>query len=626
MLYEYFLDHADRLICEKINIHSKMKGSWHMRIVLLLFLFGWGLSQETPYLCWENIWGLAENAEAYGIVTQADGNMVVCGDSDIHPWVKKINPDGEVLWERSFGGAYLGHFRDIIKTTAGQFAAVGYSSSQTGFGYDVWMVKLNQFGDLMWQNYYDLGFVEYGRSIKQTADGGYILAGYSEINDQTEDKYFLVKVDNNGTLQWSRLFENEIGSRAFSVLVHGNGSYTLAGYSRVDNSNAGYLINVDRDGLVNWEASIVGAGGEEIQIYDASVNSLNQIVFVGRGGSNGPCIGTISVEGVLVNLEVGYEDLGFSERLSDIKILANNNIFCAGKYCAALFTENLEVIWTKSIYHGSGTWSVEGDSEGSYYGVGSGHISNEGFYAFVFKLTDIESPESVIINEIMPDPLAVTDNNGEWFELYNPTIRELNMAGWSLSDNSGEIITLDASAVVNPHEYFVLGKNSIPETNGGVHVDFQYTDFFLNNVADAIILKDLAGITIDSVSWNSNQPLPSQSGTSAALTHWSLDNGQVENWEPSFYPYGDGDLGTPGGPNHFPTLVTAPEIYFSNTMIGFPDTVFAQILNGGNDTLTIHNVISLNENIVPLSTELTVSPADSGQIPIVFSPIPRMIS
>ena len=588
-----------------------------MRIVLLLILFGWGLSQEIPYLCWENIWGLNENAEAYGIVTQADGNMVVCGDSDISPWAMKINPDGEILWERSIGQGN-GHFRDIIKTIDGKFAAVGYSSSETGYSSDFWIVKLNQFGDIEWQSFYDLGSTDYGRSIKQTTDGGYIIGGYSIVNN--EDKFALVKVDSNGMLEWSQIFEDETGMRAWSVLVHENGSYTLAGYSRVDNSYAGYLINVDTEGLVNWETSILGPNDETVQIYDAALNSLGQIVFAGRLDGYAGCIGIISSEGVLINIENVRESTGWSGRLSDIKILENSNIFVAGAYIAVLFSEDLEPIWIESVNYGSGTWAVECDNEGSYYGVGSGYISNEGYFSFVFKLTDIESPESVIINEIMPDPATVSDNNGEWFEVYNPTMRAINMAGWSLNDNSGESITLNAAAVINPHAYYILGKNSIPETNGGVYVDFQYTDFFLNNSSDAIIIKNQAGVTIDSVSWNANQPLPSQSGISAALTHWSFDNGLVENWEPSIDPYGNGDLGSPGGPNHFPTLETATEIFFSNTMIGFADTVVIHLANTGDDTLIITNILSLNESILPLLTEQSVSPGDTGIVPIVFIP------
>jgi len=146
-----------------------------MRFILFFLLIIQIFSQENPYLCWDNVWGNDDNAEAYGIVANTDGNLIICGDSNINPWVQKINPDGQVLWEKSFGGSYDAHFRDIIKTADGKFVTIGYSSPEPGYSRDIWIMKINQFGDLLWQNYFDLGFVEYGRSIKQTADGGYIL-------------------------------------------------------------------------------------------------------------------------------------------------------------------------------------------------------------------------------------------------------------------------------------------------------------------------------------------------------------------------------------------------------------------------------------------------------------------
>jgi len=99
------------------------------------------------------------------------------------------------------------------------------------------------------------------------------------------------------------------------------------------------------------------------------------------------------------------------------------------------------------------------------------------------------------ITEIMANPSAVSDSNGEWFELYNPGNDIFDLNGSSLSDNGSNYHLINSSLplLINPGEYFVFGKNGNTLENGGYNADYVYSNFTLANTADEIILTDPLG-------------------------------------------------------------------------------------------------------------------------------------
>ena len=109
---------------------------------------------------------------------------------------------------------------------------------------------------------------------------------------------------------------------------------------------------------------------------------------------------------------------------------------------------------------------------------------------------------TIVINEIMQNPSAVSDSNGEWFELTNITANDIDINGWTIQDNDSDFHIIDngGSLIVPAGGFLVLGNNSDSATNGGVTVDYQYSsNFFLANGADELVLIDNQGNEIDRV-------------------------------------------------------------------------------------------------------------------------------
>lgn len=157
----------------------------------------------------------------------------------------------------------------------------------------------------------------------------------------------------------------------------------------------------------------------------------------------------------------------------------------------------------------------------------------------------------IVITEIMYDPETIPDDLGEWIEIYNASDEPVDLNGWRLTDEVGNlhIIQKGAPWIIEPGQLYVLGNNANEDTNGGVEIDYFYSkdEFTLQNKADSVIIQNLFGAPIDSVHYDEPQGWPVAKGASLALIHPNLDNEVPENWTVSTQAYGTGDnLGTPG--------------------------------------------------------------------------------
>jgi hypothetical protein len=182
---------------------------------------------------------------------------------------------------------------------------------------------------------------------------------------------------------------------------------------------------------------------------------------------------------------------------------------------------------------------------------------------FSVSLAMALNPGDLVITEIMQNPAAVSDANGEWFEIYNATDAAIPLLNLTFTeDGGGNTFVIDEVVSVDPGSYALLANNGDPLTNGGLPtVDYVFPGgFYLGNSTDEIIIIDTDLVTIiDEVWWDNGVTFPDPSGASMTLMGDQYDNNNVgSSWyEEETYTYGDGDYGTPRNPN---SLVGFPVI------------------------------------------------------------------
>ena len=157
----------------------------------------------------------------------------------------------------------------------------------------------------------------------------------------------------------------------------------------------------------------------------------------------------------------------------------------------------------------------------------------------------------LFITEIMKDPAAVADDDGEWFEITNASAYDINLAGAVLLDLDGDWATVATDVWISPGEYAVLAADADPLINGGVDVDYAYGDgWYLSNTDDEIVINH-HGVELDRVVY-ADPDWPDGEGQSMSLDpnhHDAAANDDSTHWCAGADSFGDGDLGTPGGAN-----------------------------------------------------------------------------
>lgn len=236
-----------------------------------------------------------------------------------------------------------------------------------------------------------------------------------------------------------------------------------------------------------------------------------------------------------------------------------------------------------------------------------------------FTFTTPSSPGDVIITEIMQNPTAVSDNDGEFFEIYNTTGSTIDLDGWVIKDKDSESHTIDNGGPlnINSGEYLVLGRNLDTATNGGVNVAYQYSSFFLGNSSDEVILED-NGVTIDSVAYDNGSTFPDPSGASMELTDILLDNNVGTNWltATSAWIGSAGDFGTPGA--SFGGTNSAPDPVAISVTVSGNDIILTWSASTGATAYDVYRRTSPDFGTPPSPTELVagdvagVSYVDSG--------------
>ena len=168
--------------------------------------------------------------------------------------------------------------------------------------------------------------------------------------------------------------------------------------------------------------------------------------------------------------------------------------------------------------------------------------------------TPAPAPKTVVgvlvITEIMPDPSAVRDADGEWFEVHNPDMgRSVDLQGWTVRKDEADGHRISEEVAVPPGGYVVLGRNGKGAENGGITVGYEYHGFTLTNDGDVIELLDTNGRLVDRVEYGEGLVFP---GASTSLDPDSLDadnNDEQANWCRATDAMPNGDHGTPGERN-----------------------------------------------------------------------------
>ncbi len=353
-----------------------------------------------------------------------DGDITGKSTTDLDYWLLKLDENGEKLWDRTYGGSQQDKASSISKTSDGGYIISGFTAStdgdvteNAGF-HDYWIVKINSNGDIQWEK--SFGFIGQDQAFKviETTDGSYIAIGFLDVgqsNGEGNDfvdptintdrntqhslgDYWVIKMDANGNKIWRRYFGGSHVDQGRDILQTVDGGFLLVGISEssdFDISNARgandfWVVKINMDGDKLWEKSF---GGSESEFaYSITNTSDGNFIILGDTRSS-----DLDVSTPLGNADVWAVKFSSS----------NGNIIWENTYGGLEFDSARGIIQLES-----GKYAIAGNSRSSNNHVENNNGSNDAWIFIIDEDGNLEFEKNIGGSQIdFANNLVETDDN-----------------------------------------------------------------------------------------------------------------------------------------------------------------------------------------------------------------------
>lgn len=244
---------------------------------------------------WDRVLGSSEPDAAVELIELEEGGYLVAGyagtnDGDVtisqgadDIWVIRLSGSGELLWQRTYGSSYNDWAYGLARSSDGHFLVAGKAGlgdgdvSMAHGGGDVWVIKIDGAGTLLWERSFGGTSIEAAGAIRATSDGGAVVVGYTTSEDGDVSTHngggwdvWVLKLGAAGELEWERTLGGSSIDSGSDIRPMGDGGYLLvAGTQSMDgdvtNNHGdwdGWLVKLNAAGVLQWQLALGGSGAD----------------------------------------------------------------------------------------------------------------------------------------------------------------------------------------------------------------------------------------------------------------------------------------------------------------------------------------------------------------------------
>ena len=300
---------------------------------------------------WKGNW-----SNVYAVLQTNDSGYILAGYADSpadeyssDAWFIKTDSDGNEIWNKSYGGPNSDYVKDVKQTNDGGYILAGHTESFGQGLSDAWLIKTSSDGIELWNKTFGGVDSDFLNDVQQTSDEGYIFVGYTEPINGDKDAW-LVKTDSDGIELWNKTFGGVNDDSANDVKQTSNGGFILVGYTESfgQGQSDTWLVKTDSDGIELWNKTFGGVSYDSAN--DVKQTSDGGFIIAGQTSSFG--IG--DNDAWLIKTDVNGNHVwnnmfwsGSGDILSSVQQTSDGGYILAGY--THLFEENDHNIWLMKI-------------------------------------------------------------------------------------------------------------------------------------------------------------------------------------------------------------------------------------------------------------------------------------
>jgi hypothetical protein len=358
---------------------------------------------------------------------------------------------GQITFHKTYGGMGQDHTTCIRQTTDGGYIAAGFTPGIGTSGSGGYIVKTDPNGDTLWTRIFGGNYMDNAGQVQQTADGGYIISGTSAYNPGSSD-ISLIKTDASGNITWNKRYNASQGDFGYSVFQTFDGGYILAGNA---NYSAGFfsdicLIKTDASGNITW-SKITGGTADD---FCRSVIQTSDSGYVITGWTTG-------FGGVIPTIFIAkYNTAGILQWMKTYKENSGNIVTGYGFTVQQTSDEGFIVIGNRENNGVPGTWLLKTDASGTLLWNKSYSGNYKDISRSVCQTTDggYIIGMSVLNTAVDFDICLIkTDSSGNvsWGKLYGDSADE-NVYSVRQTNDGGYIIGGDKFSASNDFDLYFI--------------------------------------------------------------------------------------------------------------------------------------------------------------------------
>lgn len=292
-----------------------------------------------PVTQYQKLYGGSNDDFAYGfnVKPTSDGGFIIGGTSTstngtlagltnhggIDAWIYKTDANGNITWQKLYGGSGDDYVYSVVQTADGGYIAVGEStSSNSGTlagltnngGHDAWVMKLNASGNLVWQKLLGGGSNENFYSVNQATDNGYFISGTTAssnsgtltgINNNGSNDAWIIKLNSSGNTVWQKLLGGDGFDRFISNALTADGGYIAVGTEGSSSGSGtltgitnhgsldGWIVKLNASGNTTWQTTFGSSSDDQFQAVQQASDG-GYIIAGSAAGENGGTFGSLT--------------------------------------------------------------------------------------------------------------------------------------------------------------------------------------------------------------------------------------------------------------------------------------------------------------------------------------------